>query len=325
VSQQGTLRVRGTRPAGPKRAERTARVQSLLDREIEAFLEELSKGRRLSENTVDAYGHDLADYRTFALARGLRSWKEATQVFVDAYFAHIHQERGLARATTARRRSTLRGFHAYLARASGDATDPLAEMPSPRREQRLPHALAIEEVELLLAQPEGDAPLRLRDRAMLELAYGSGLRVSELCGLERRNLDLEGRTLTVTGKRSKERTVPFGRVAERALRAYLDRARGLIVRHERHDYVFANARGRRLSRMGFWKILRGYARAAGIANRVHPHVLRHSFATHLLHGGADLRVVQELLGHASVATTAVYTHLDRAYLREVHRTFHPRS
>jgi integrase/recombinase XerD len=298
---------------------------SALELEIDAFLEELTKGRRLSANTVDAYARDLADYRTFAQAHGLRSWREVTPVFVDAYFAHIHAERRLSRATTARRRSALRGFHAYLARGASDAIDPLADLPPPRRERRLPRALAIEEVELILAQPRGDAPLAMRDRAMLELAYASGLRVSELCGLERRNLDLHGRTLTVTGKRGKERTVPFGRAAERELRAYLDRARERIVRHERHDFVFANARGRQLSRMGFWKILHAHARAAGIASRVHPHVLRHSFATHLLHGGADLRVVQELLGHASVATTAIYTHLDRAYLREVHRTFHPRA
>ncbi|HVP14629.1 MAG TPA: tyrosine recombinase [Terriglobales bacterium] len=316
--------------AAVSRASRAARARaadrpSALDREVEAFLEELRQGRRLSDNTVDAYGRDLADYRRFARTHGLASWSEATQVFVDAYFAHVHRDRRLARATTARRRSALRGFHAWLSRAAGTAEDPLQGLPAPRRERRLPRVLSIEEIELLLAQPAGDGPLALRDRAMLELAYGSGLRVSELCGLERRSVDLRGRTLEVTGKRGKERLVPFGRAAERALREWLDRGRALVVRSERHDYVFANARGRRLSRMGFWKILRGHARAAGLASRVHPHVLRHSFATHLLHGGADLRVVQELLGHASVATTAVYTHLDRAYLREVHRTFHPRA
>jgi integrase/recombinase XerD len=301
-----------------------AAARPALDAPLDGFLDELRAGRRLSDNTVDAYARDLADYRAFALRHGLAGWSEVTSTFVDGYFALL-LKRGLSGATVARRRSALRGFHAWLSRGTGDAIGPLDELPPPRRERRLPHALSVEEVETLLAHPEGEEPLALRDRAMFELAYGSGLRVSELCGLKRADLDLEARLVTVTGKRDKQRTVPFGRAAERALRAYLDRARALLVRRERHDFVFANARGRGLSRMGFWKILRGHARAAGITGRVHPHALRHSFATHLLHGGADLRVVQELLGHASVATTAIYTHLDRAYLREVHRTFHPRA
>ena len=295
-----------------------------LDGPLVGFLDELRAGRRLSDNTVDAYARDLADYRAFALRHRLGDWSEATSTFVDGYFALL-LTRGLSGATVARRRSALRGFHGWLARGTGDANGPLDQLPPPRRERRLPRALSVEEVATLLAHPEGEEPLRLRDRAMFELAYGSGLRVSELCGLKRADLDLANRLVTVIGKRDKQRSVPFGRAAERALRAYLDGARPLIVRRERHDFVFANARGRGLSRMGFWKILRDHARAAGIAGRVHPHVLRHSFATHLLHGGADLRVVQELLGHASVATTAIYTHLDRAYLREVHRTFHPRG
>jgi integrase/recombinase XerD len=307
-----------------------------LDGPLEGFLDELRAGRRLSDNTVDAYARDLAEYRGFALRHGLRGWPEATTTFVDAYFAWL-LKRGLSAATVARRRSALRGLHAWLERGTARLADPLAEMPPTRRERRLPRALSVEEVERLLAQPEGEGPLSLRDRALLELAYASGLRVSELCGLERRRLDLGARTLTVVGKRNKERTLPFGRAAERALRAWLERGRPLLVERSvgggprgrgagsRLDAVFVNARGGPLGRMGFWKILRGHARAAGIASRVHPHVLRHSFATHLLHGGADLRVVQELLGHASVATTAIYTHLDQAYLREVHRTFHPRS
>ena len=309
--------------ARTKAAGRSAE-RARLDAPVEAFLEEVAKGRRLSPNTVDAYARDLADYREFALAHGLRGWDEATPVFVDAYFAWVHR-RGLARATQARRRSALRGFHAYLARGSERAQDPLEASPAPRPERRLPHALTVEEMELLLAQPEGDAPLAQRDRAMLELAYASGLRVSELCGLERPDLDLVGRGVTVLGKGGKQRTVPFGASAARALRAYLERARPLLARGARHDKVFLNARGGPLGRMGFWKILRGHARSAGLSRRVHPHALRHSFATHLLMGGADLRVVQELLGHASVTTTAIYTHLDRAYLREVHRTFHPRA
>jgi integrase/recombinase XerD len=294
-----------------------------LDGAREAFLDQLRTGRRLSPHTLDAYARDLTDYSAFALGQGLGDWSEAGVHLVDGYLVSL-LKRGLAGSTVARRRSALRGFHAFLARSRVGADDPFARLPAARRESRLPHALPIEDIERLLAQPKGDRPLPLRDRAMLELAYASGLRVSEVCGVERRGLDLSGRTVSVSGKGRRERAVPFGRAAERALREYLERGRPVLCARARHDFVFANARGGRLSRMGFWKLLRAHARAAGLASRVHPHALRHSFATHLLAGGADLRVVQELLGHASVTTTAIYTHLDRAYLREVHRTFHPR-
>ena len=306
-----------------------------LGRAVEAYLEELRTGRRLSPHTLDAYSRDLADYTAFARRHRLESWSDASPTLVDAYFASL-SKRGLAAATLGRRRSALRGLHAFLVRQDLAREDPLVRLPPARQERRLPHALSIEEVERLLAEPRGEAPLALRDRAMLELAYASGLRVSELVGLERRRIDLATRTVTVAGKGGKERAVPFGRAAERALRDYLERGRPALAAGprtrgraaggapQRHDGLFVNARGRPLGRMGFWKILRAHAAAAGLAPRVHPHALRHSFATHLLQGGADLRVVQEVLGHASVATTAIYTHLDRSYLGEVHRTFHPR-
>jgi integrase/recombinase XerD len=296
---------------------------------IESYLEELRVGRRLSANTLDGYRRDLADYASFAGRHRLATWRDATTTFVDGFFASLAR-RGLAGSTVGRRRSALRGFHAFLVRQGRCADSPLAMLPPTRRDRRLPNALSVEDVEALLAQPQGEEPRALRDRALLEIAYASGLRVSELCGLMRHQIDLASKTLAIAGKGGKERVVPFGRAAERALRAYLERGRPLLSGaaglrdRTRHDAVFVNARGGRLSRMGFWKILRGYARSAGLAARVHPHALRHTFATHLLQGGADLRVVQELLGHASVATTAIYTHLDRAYLREVHRTFHPR-
>lgn len=291
---------------------------------IDAWLDELRKGRRLSPRTVDAYGRDLADYAAFAAHHTLASWEEASLTFVDGYFASL-QRRGLSSATVSRRRSTLRGFHGFLARMGHKTDDPVALLPAPRRERRLPGVLTLGEVEALIAHPQGDEPLALRDRAMLELAYGSGLRVSELIGLPRAGVDLAGRSLNVIGKGDKQRVLPFGRNAAAALRDWLERGRAQLAPHARHDAVFVNARGGKLSRMGWWKILRGHARGAGVTARVHPHVLRHSFATHLLEGGADLRVVQELLGHANVTTTAIYTHLDRSYLREVHRQFHPRA
>ena len=301
------------------------RTRDALDRPVEGYLDELRTGRRLSDHTLDGYARDLVDYTRFARQHGLARWDEATTTFVDAYFALLFK-RGRAAATVARRRSTLRGFHGFLARVGLHTGDPIAHVPTARRPGRLPHALPVEAMEQLLAQPEGESPLALRDRAMLELAYASGLRVSELVGLDRSRLDLSERTVTVLGKGRRERTVPFGRSAHGALHAWLERGRpALLARARRtHDRVFCNARGGLLSRMGWWVILRRHARAAGLAG-VHPHALRHSFATHLLQGGADLRVVQELLGHASVTTTAIYTHLDRAFLREVHRTFHPRA
>jgi len=310
------------RPGRPVRRPTPSAPRALLG-PVEAFLDELRTGRRLSPRTVDAYARDLADYTHFAVDHALVGWHEATPTFVDAYLAALLMARRSG-ATVARRRSALRGFHRYVARGDAAMPDPLSELPPARRDRKLPHALSQDDVERLLAQPEGEEPLALRDRALLELAYASGLRVSELLGIEVVHLDLAERGVTVIGKRDKQRAVPFGRAAARALSAWLARGRRVLARDPRVRTVFVNARGGRLGRMGFWKILRGHARTAGIATRVHPHALRHSFATHLLQSGADLRVVQELLGHASVATTAIYTHLDRGYLREVHRTFHPR-
>ncbi len=307
-------------PVGAK--ERVPEVRLLLAKD--SWLDEVQKGRRLSPRTVDAYQRDLADYTAFAATHRLADWIEATPTFVDGYFASLLR-RGLASATVARRRSTLRGFHAFLARVGHRSDDPLALLPAPRRERKLPHALTRDDVELLLAQPQGESPVALRDRAMFELAYACGLRVSELVGLELAQVDMSGKVLMVTGKGDKQRVVPFGRPAQHALREWLERGRELLATRQRHSRVFTNARGGMLSRMGYWKILRGHARQAQIAAHVHPHALRHSFATHLLEGGADLRVVQELLGHASVTTTAIYTHLDRSYLREVHKQFHPRG
>jgi len=305
-------------------AARPRAASDALERPLEGFLDELRTGRRLSPHTVDAYARDLGDYLAFARSHRLHGWSEAGPIFVDGYFASLAR-RGLAGSTVARRRSALRGFHAFLAHGQETPADPLLRAPSARRERRLPHVLPVDDIERLLAQPEGESPLALRDRAMLELMYGSGLRVSELCGLPVTGVDAQARSVTVYGKGSKERTVPFGRAAAAALSAWLERGRPVLARGARHGRLFVNARGGTLSRMGFWKILRGHARGAGVASRVHPHTLRHSFATHLLQNGADLRVVQELLGHASVTTTAIYTHLDRAYLREVHRSFHPRA
>jgi len=242
---------------------------------------------------------------------------------IRGFLAHLGEQHYSA-ATMARKIATLRSFYKWAERRGLADSNPMILIRTPRQGKRLPKAITIDQVEKLLAAPDDKEVLGLRDRAMLETLYSTGIRVSELVGITRNRLDLDGRAVTVSGKGNRERTVPFGRAAALALGEYLERGRAPLVRAGRTDRVFVNARGESLSRMGFWKILRGHARGAGIGTRLHPHLLRHSFATHLLEGGADLRVVQELLGHASVTTTVIYTHLDRAYLKEVHRTFHPR-
>jgi len=291
---------------------------------IEGWLEVLRKGRRLSENTLDAYRRDALDYAVFAAAHGVGEWSSLTRTVLDAYLASLFRARR-ARNTLMRRRSALGRFHTFLVREGILPADFLLELPPARSERRLPAALAPDEIESLLARDGEASPLELRTRAMLELAYASGLRVSELLTLQCAGIHLGEQVVTVVGKGNKQRQVPFGREAARWLRAYLERGRPLLAPRAHHDTLFVNARGGPMSRMGFWKLLRARARAAGISTRVHPHALRHSFATHLLQGGADLRVVQELMGHANVTTTSIYTHLDRAYLREVHREFHPRG
>ena len=220
----------------------TAPPAARLTAPIEAWLDELRRARRLSPRTLDAYARDLGDYTGFATQHRLAAWDEATLTFIDGYFASLDR-RGLSASTVSRRRSTLRGFHGFLARTGQRHDDPIALLPAPRRSRRLPHALTLGDVEALLAHPQGDQALALRDRALLEVAYGSGLRVSELVGLDRRNLDLAGRALTVTGKGDKQRVVPFGRAAEHALREWLERGRPQLAGHARHDLVFVNARG----------------------------------------------------------------------------------
>ncbi|MBI1798196.1 MAG: tyrosine-type recombinase/integrase, partial [Candidatus Eisenbacteria bacterium] len=202
--------------------------QPAIDGPLEAFLDQLRTGRRLSPHTVDAYARDLADYRAFAELHRLSRWEEAGPIFLDGYFARLLQ-RGLAGSTVARRRSALRGFHVFLESRGMRAGDPFAELPPARRERRLPHALSLEEIERLIAQPALDRPLGLRDRAMLELAYASGLRVSELCALERNRCDFSDGTVTIVGKGNRQRVVPFGRAAAAALKEWLERGRPLLA------------------------------------------------------------------------------------------------
>ncbi len=294
-----------------------------LTQSIAQYLDSIRLVRRLSPNTESAYRSDLNDYSRFLHSVGIQDLAEVKPERVGEYLLE-KRESGLAPRTLARRRASISGLHKFAQRTGLAPTNPTEELEPLRVGRRLPRALALEDVERILAQTLGGEPLQLRDRALLELAYASGLRVSELLGLDLENIDFERRLVVVIGKGDKQRIVPFGGVAARSLERYLKIGRGKLLHSRQLSAVFLNRFGRRLSRMGFWKILFGYASRAGLGVRVSPHVLRHSFATHLLSGGADLRIVQELLGHASVTTTQIYTEVDRDHLREVHRQFHPR-
>ena len=225
----------------------------------------------------------------------------------------------------ARNLTAVRVFHRFLQTEGITGGDPTEHLKPPRLGRKLPTVLNVFEVERLMAEPNTETALGIRDRAMLEVLYGAGLRVSELTDLVRSNLLFELEVVRVVGKGSRERVVPIGSEAEAWTSRYLDEARAQLASLKSGDTVFLNWRGGRLSRMGVWKLLKRHARQAGIEKDVSPHTLRHSFATHLLEGGADLRAVQEMLGHADISTTQIYTHVDREYLREVHRTFHPRA
>ena len=238
------------------------------------------------------------------------------------FLAKVEEERGTS--SRARLLSALKGFHRFMYRESMVADLDIESVKAPKVSRRIPFVLSHEEVERLL-DIGGDSPLDRRDRAILELTYSTGLRVSESCRLTLEQVDFERRLLRVRGKGNKERILPFGTKAYDALRLYLDEGRPRLLRGAMRAVLFLNARGGGLSRVGFWKILKKRALEAGLPSTVTPHTLRHSFATHLIEGGADLRAVQELLGHSSIATTQIYTKLDMDYLLEVHRTFHPRG
>jgi integrase/recombinase XerD len=291
-----------------------------LEGRIAQFLDYLAVERGLAANTLASYGHDLRDFAAFCAARGAGDARAG----VTAYLTALH-DMGRTPATISRRLAALRGFYRFLAAERPGCQDPTAAVPSPRARRRLPRVLGVEDVAALLGRVGDATPAGLRDRAMCELMYAAGLRVSELCACDVDSVDFEQGLIRCTGKGGKERIVPVGEVARDWLRRYLALGRGRLLRDPDQRALFLNRRGQRMSRQGFWKILRKYGLAAAIGKPITPHVLRHSFATHLLEGGADLRAVQEMLGHSDIATTQVYTHLSQRRLREVYRSAHPRA
>ncbi|NOY45647.1 MAG: site-specific tyrosine recombinase XerD [Deltaproteobacteria bacterium] len=291
---------------------------------LDAFLDHLAVERGLSPRTVEAYARDLGRFQTFLEARG-QDLTGAAGTDVVA-FLRAEKRRGVSGRTLARRVSALRGFFRFLSREGAVLRDPTARLASPKAWRTLPHALSPQDAAALVEGPRGEDPLALRDRAILELLYGSGLRVSELCDLTLGFVDLSMGYVRVVGKGSKERVVPLGERAAEALGAYLDRARPRLLRgRKRCDAVFVSRLGRRMSRQSVWNLVKKRCLEAGVPPSTSPHTLRHSFATHLLEGGADLRSVQMMLGHADLATTQVYTHVTRRRLAELVRRHHPRS
>jgi len=295
------------------------------------FLAYLELERGLSRNTLEAYRSDLLQFGRFLEGRDV-GVLEARHADLASFISELAGAPGpsgtrepAAAATLGRKVACLRSFYRHLRSEGVIEHDPAAELHGPRKTQRLPRVLSREEVSRLLDQPRGTSPLALRDRALLEMMYACGLRVSELIGLALSDIDAEEAMLRARGKGSKERLVPVGRRAMDALNAYLVRGRPPLVGARVEGKLFLNNRGTGLTRQGVYKIVQGHARSAGLQRRMSPHTLRHSFATHLLAGGCDLRSLQEMLGHADLATTQVYTHLSAERLKDAYFSAHPRA
>lgn len=289
---------------------------------IQGFLNFCQIEKGLAPNSVEAYRRDLARFGTVAAREG---GDEVPGVEGVRTYMNSLREAGLSSRSIARHLTTLRNFYRFLLREERIDTDPTAIIPLPRQWKSLPKYLTTEEVDRLLEAPELGKPTGARDRAMLEMLYAAGLRVSELCQLQVTDLDPDLGIVRVLGKGNKHRIVPVGSSALGAVDGYLKGARLKLLRGRGSRYLFVTARGSRLTRQGFWKALAGYGRKAGITRRLTPHIVRHSFATHLLEGGADLRSVQTMLGHADISTTQIYTHVMRSRLQQTVDKHHPRA
>ena len=303
-------------------------VESRFEDLVLDFLSYLEFERGLSRNTLEAYRGDLLQLGRFLSEHNvsaLEAGPAEISDFLTGLAAGDADHRPSSPATIHRKSACLRSFYRHLRREGLRESDPTATLSAPRRSRKLPQVLTRGEVEKLLAQPSGTDPQALRDRALLELMYASGLRASEAIGLELGDIDLEERVLRARGKGSKERIVPIGQAALRALSAYLERGRPKLVKNRPEIHLYVNFRGGQLTRQGLYKIVRRHALTAGLADRMSPHTLRHTFATHLLAGGCDLRSVQEMLGHADVSTTQLYTHLSSERLKDVYFKAHPRA
>jgi len=291
---------------------------------VEEYLHFLAVERGASLNTLEAYSRDIGRFLEFAGASGVPSPLAVNPEHVTAYLGALRGQ-GLSPASVNRKLAAIRGFYRYLLREARVEENPLARVETARTWMRLPGALSRDEMESLLAQPAEASPSGIRDRAILELLYATGIRVSELATLTLNRLNRQMGFLVAVGKGRKERIVPVGQSALGWLGRYIEQARPVFLKKKTSNALFLNRSGEGFTRQGLWKLIKKYAKMAGLERKVHPHTFRHSFATHLLEGGADLRSVQIMLGHADISTTQIYTHVSRERLKEVHKRIHPRG
>lgn len=315
-------------PPGRVLATRDSRLTApppAFQHQIDLFLEYLIVELGRAEKTAEAYGGDLSDYAHFLFGRGHDDFTKVERAELEAYLGRLHSERRLAAASVMRRLASLRGLHRFLVREGLSQTDPSADLEGPKLPRRLPQVLSVEQCRRLLQAPDRTTHWGLRDAAMLALMYAAGLRVSELVGLEMAGVDFREGLVRVRGKGNKTRLVPVAEPALELVWAYLHDARDGFVHEEDEPALFLSQQGRGMTRARFWQILRKYIVQTGLPRETSPHTLRHSFATHLLEGGADLRAIQEMLGHASLSTTEIYTHVSPEHLRETYESKHPRA
>lgn len=296
---------------------------------MESFLKEylatLTIEKNLSENTINSYKSDLTSFLNFITQSGIDDLSDIKTTHITSFFKLL-KEAGLNETSAARYFSSLKGFFKYLYRNEYIKINPVERISPPKISRKLPEVLNVREINLILEQPNVKDTIGLRDKAILELFYACGTRISELINIKVNDLFLSEEVIRVFGKGSKERLIPIGSSAIKWIIEYLKKSRPLLVKNiKSENYLFLNQRGTKFSRMGIWKIVRQYVKKAGIEKNVHPHTFRHSFATHLIEGGADLRAVQEMLGHSDISTTQIYTHIDRDYIKLVHKKFHPRG
>lgn len=292
---------------------------------LQAYLRSLSLEKGFSNNTVFSYENDLKRYVQFLNDQKISRVEQITSSKIQDY-SELLSKLGLAAASVARNFSAIRSFHKFLIEEDLTKNNPTEFLETPHLSRKLPEILSVDDISKLMNCPDVESPNGIRDRAILECLYGCGLRVSELIDLKIENLFVDEEMLRVFGKGSKERIIPIGEEALYWLKLYLARVRPILTRGvTSRNRIFLNRFGKHLSRMGMWKIIQKYVRQANISQRVYPHIFRHSFATHLLENGADLRAVQEMLGHVDISTTQIYTHLSKQYIKEVYKEHHPRA
>lgn len=292
---------------------------------VQDFLQYIIVERALSKNTIDSYKRDLTQYvRYLEKVESIETIHKVDRNHIMGYLLFL-KENGKASTTLARNIASIRSFHQFLLREKVSNQDPSVHIETPKTERKLPKVLSTQEVEALLDTPASNDPFSQRDKAMLELLYATGIRVSELVQLNIGDVHLDMGFIRCIGKGNKERIIPLGKMAQAAIERYLHNGRSIMLKGKKTEALFLNHHGNRLSRQGFWKILKLLARKAHIEKELTPHTLRHSFATHLLENGADLRAVQEMLGHADISTTQIYTHVTKTRLKDVYSAFHPRA